>query len=149
LIRSRLRPALPIDYGFVGDIAEVDLGFLSTLIEQGLVPVVAPLTHDGRGQILNTNADSIATGIAVALSKKYKVTLFYAFEKKGVLLDVNDESTSLTRLDFNQYQELKSQKKIFEGMIPKLDNAFQSIRSGVDLVIIGKSAETGTRIVHE
>lgn len=148
LIRSKKRKSSPVDYGYVGDIEEVNLELLSSLIEQGLMPVVAPLTHDGEGQILNTNADSIATGIAVSLSKKFKVTLFYAFEKKGVLLDVNDESTSIPVLDFGKYQELKSQNKIFEGMIPKLDNAFTSIRSGVDQVIIGKNAETGTRIVH-
>ncbi len=132
----------------MGDIQEVNLNLLSGLLDQGLMPVVAPLTHDGQGQILNTNADSIANAVAVALSQKLKVTLFYAFEKKGVLLDVNDESTSIATLSFSRYQELKEQKKIFEGMIPKLDNAFSSIRSGVEQVIIGRDADTGTRIIH-
>jgi acetylglutamate kinase len=149
LIRAKKRATTPIDYGFVGDVEKVNLSVLVNWLGQGLIPVIAPLTHDGHGQILNTNADSIATAVAIELSKKFKVTLLYAFEKSGVLLDVNDESSVIPQLNFEQYQKLKTDHKIFEGMIPKLDNAFLSIRSGVTDVIIGKANKTGTRITHE
>lgn len=148
LIRSKKRSSIPMDYGWVGDVEKVNERILSQWLDQGMVPVIAPLTHDGKGQILNTNADSIANAIAVALSKKFSVTLFYAFEKKGVLLDVNDESTSIPVLNYETYQKLRADQKIFEGMIPKLDNAFFSIQSGVERVIIGSSSETGTKIVY-
>jgi len=149
LIRAKKRATTPIDYGFVGDVEKVNLAVLSQWLSQGLIPVIAPLTHDGHGQILNTNADSIATAVAIELSKKFKVTLLYAFEKSGVLLDVNNESSVIPKLTHAAYQELRQAKKIFEGMIPKLDNAFLSIRSGVSEVIIGKTNKTGTRITHE
>lgn len=149
LIRAKMRSPVPIDYGFVGDVEKVNLAALTAWLSQGLMPVIAPLTHDGSGQILNTNADSIATAVAIELSKKYKVTLLYAFEKSGVLLDVNDESSMIPKLNYSTYQQLKADRKIFEGMIPKLDNAFQSIRSGVSEVIIGKANKTGTSITHE
>lgn len=149
LIRSKKRAPKPIDYGFVGDVEKVNLSALENWLNQGIVPVVAPLTHDGSGQILNTNADSMATAIAVELSKMYSVTLLYSFEKSGVLLDVNDESSVIPKLNFEYYQKLREEKKIFEGMIPKLDNAFVSIRSGVSEVIIGKTGSVGTRITHE
>lgn len=149
LIRSKKRSAVPIDYGFVADIEQVNLQGFDYLITQGLVPVIAPLTNDGNGQILNTNADSIATAVAIALSKKFAVTLLYSFEKSGVLLDVNDESSVISKLNFESYKKLRAEKKIFEGMIPKLDNAFLSIQSGVSEVIIGKTGSPGTRITHE
>lgn len=149
LIRSKKRSSTPIDYGFVGDVEKVNLPVLNSWLLQGLVPVIAPLTHDGHGQILNTNADSMARAVAIELSKKYKVTLLYAFEKSGVLMDVNDESSVIPQITHAFYQKLREEKKIFEGMIPKLDNAFLSIRSGVSEVIIGKANKTGTRITHE
>ena len=148
-ICSRKRSIIPIDYGFVGDIESVSLARFEKLIDEGFIPVVAPLTQDVNSQVLNTNADSIATAVAVALSKKYKTSLFYVFEKKGVLLDVSDESSYIPELNFNLYQQLRAEKKIFEGMIPKLDNSFLSIRSGVSEVLIGKVGEAGTRIVYE
>ena len=148
-ICSRKRSIIPIDYGFVGDIESVSLARFEKLIDEGIIPVVAPLTQDVNSQVLNTNADSIATAVAVALSKKYKTSLFYVFEKKGVLLDVSDENSYIPELNFNLYQQLRAEKKIFEGMIPKLDNSFLSIRSGVSEVLIGKVGEAGTRIVYE
>ena len=149
VIRSRKRPTIPIDYGFVGDIEQVGLDSFSQWIDQGLIPVVAPLTQDASGQVLNTNADSIATSVAIELSKKFRVSLFYAFEKKGVLLDVSDENSLIPELNFKLYQKLRAEHKIFEGMIPKLDNSFLSIQSGVAEVIIGRVGKTGTRIIYE
>lgn len=157
LIRSRKRPTTPIDYGFVGDVETVNTARLKQWLEEGMVPVVAPITHDGQGQLLNTNADTIATSIAIALSAHYQVSLVYSFEKSGVLTDVNDESTVIGEINPSLYKTLKAEGKIFEGMIPKLDNAFRSISAGVDRVILGKaevlpalvSGQAGTRLVHE
>jgi acetylglutamate kinase len=103
--------------------------------------VVAPLTHDGKGQILNTNADTIAQELAKALSVYYDVSLVYTFEKAGVLMDVNDETTAINKLNKKYYSELKAGGKIFAGMLPKLDNAFAALDSGVKKVIIGKAEE--------
>ena len=107
----------------------------------GLVPVMAPVTHDGKGQLLNTNADTIAQEIARSLCADYEVELVYSFEKKGVLLDVNDESTVIHQLNASSYLELKKAGRIFAGMIPKLDNAFAALDHGVNKVIIGKAEE--------
>ena len=101
--------------------------------------VVAPITHDGKGQLLNTNADTIAQSLATALSAKYAVHLIYGFEKEGVLKDVNDPSSVILRLDRPLYGTLKNQKVIFEGMIPKIDNAYQALENGVASVVIGKA----------
>jgi acetylglutamate kinase len=156
-----------IDYGFVGDITSSDLkaGGWQLFLNNNLIPVVAPLTHDGKGQILNTNADTMAQEIAKALSSIYDVILIYSFEKAGVLLDVNDESSVINKLNWQEYQKLKAPAinssedggKIFSGMIPKLDNAFKALNSGVKKIIIGKAEElekliegvTGTTISNE
>ena len=103
--------------------------------------VLSPITHDGRGQLLNTNADTIAQETAKAFSSLYDVELIYSFEKNGVLLDVNDEASVIATLQLDYYQELKSKQLVFAGMIPKLDNAFEAINSGVKKVIIGKAEE--------
>jgi acetylglutamate kinase len=145
-----------IDYGFVGDIDTVDHSFLSNLLEQGLVPVFAPITHNGKGQLLNTNADTMAQEIARALSETYETVLVFTFEKAGVLAHVKDEKSVIARISRNEYQKLKSEDKIFAGMIPKLDNAFRAIDKGVNRVIIGKAAHlaqliegnAGTTITH-
>ena len=143
IIPATKRLVKDIDYGFVGDIATEELGFanLSLFLMSNLTPVIAPLTHDGKGQMLNTNADTIASSIAVALSIVYDVQLIYSFEKSGVLMDVNDDSSVINSINPSSYQELKSGKKIFEGMMPKLDNAFTSLNNGVKKVIIGKAEE--------
>jgi acetylglutamate kinase len=120
------------------------------MLEQGLSIVVAPITHDSKGQLLNTNADTIAQEIAKAMSKEYKVQLIYSFEKSGVLLDANDDTTVIPVIGPSSYRQLKSEQKIFAGMIPKLDNAFTALGNGVQKVIIGKAEElteliTGTK----
>lgn len=141
LLPANKRPVKEIDYGFAGDVksAEVNARHWQTLIEGQLVPVVAPLTHDGKGHILNTNADTIAQELAKALSGLYEVSLVYSFEKAGVLLDANDDSTVIASINPETFAQLKAEQKIFAGMIPKLENAFTAIRSGVQKVIIGKA----------
>ena len=125
-----------IDYGFVGDVESVNAEKISTLLNSGLSPVIAPLTHDGKGQILNTNADTMASAIAVALAKKYDTTLIYCFEKSGVLRDVTDESSVIEKINSSEYKKYKSDGIISKGMIPKLDNAFDAINKKVKSVVI-------------
>lgn len=134
------------DYGFVGDVDAVNTNFFKNLLEQNLTPVIAPITHDKEGQVLNTNADTIAQETAKALSAFYDVQLIYSFEKDGVLLDVNDPSSVVKKLNPDYYKELKQKGAIFAGMIPKLDNAFAALNSGVSKVIIGKAEEIGELI---
>lgn len=135
------------DYGFVGDIDQVNASFFNGLIQQGLVPVVSPITHDGNGQLLNTNADTIAQSIATAMSGFYEIILVYSFEKKGVLLDINNEDSVIPVIDAGYYQKLKANQQIFAGMIPKLDNAFAAIEQGVSKVIIGNANELDKLII--
>ena len=134
-----------IDFGFVGDIDVVNPLFLRELLDQGLSIVMAPITHDGKGQLLNTNADTIAQEIAKSMCADYETKLIYTFEKAGVLLDMDDEGSVISRLNRHYYKELKEpangQVRIFAGMIPKLDNAFAAIDSGVKEVIIGKAGK--------
>jgi acetylglutamate kinase len=145
-----------IDYGFVGDVDEVNTTLLKSLLDQNIAVVLAPITHDKNGLLLNTNADTIAQETAKALSNLYDVELIYSFEKSGVLLDVNDETSVIPTITPSYYSELKSNQLIFAGMIPKLDNAFAAINSGVSKVIIGKAeeleqlikGERGTAIVN-
>jgi acetylglutamate kinase len=145
-----------IDYGFVGDVDAVNTRLLQSLLSQQIAVVLAPITHDGNGLLLNTNADTIAQETAKALSSIYDVELIYSFEKSGVLLDVNDEASVVATLTPTYYQELKEKQQIFAGMIPKLDNAFAAINSGVSKVIIGKAEQlqqlingnSGTAIVN-
>ncbi|EHQ28942.1 acetylglutamate kinase [Mucilaginibacter paludis] len=144
-IRAKKRPVKTIDYGFVGDLDEnsIQPENLSKLMEAGFVPVFSALTHDGEGQLLNTNADTIASALAVALSKLYETTLIYCFEKKGVLQDIDDEDSLIREIDPERYLELKEQQIIAGGMLPKLDNAFTAISCGVKAVIIGQADELG------
>jgi acetylglutamate kinase len=146
-----------IDYGFVGDIDAVNVDLLMSLLNQNLSVVVASLTHNQMGQLLNTNADTIAQELAKAMSSDFDVHLIYSFEKSGVLLDANDDTTVIPTLSPTLYQQLISKEKIFAGMIPKLDNAFVALASGVKEVIIGKAEKlkelidggSGTIIVNE
>lgn len=136
VIRSIKRPVGEVDYGFVGDVEKVDASLLADLIHKGVVPIMAPLTHDGNGNILNTNADTIAGETAKALSELFDVTLIYCFEKKGVLRDEDDDNSVIpviTRPEFEAYVE---QKVIQGGMIPKLENSFDAINAGVSQVVI-------------
>lgn len=137
VLRSRKRPVKDgIDFGYVGDVERADGKALQTLIEAGIVPVMAPLTHDGHGNILNTNADTIAGETAKALAPLYDVTLIYSFEKKGVLANPDDDDSvipTITPADFERY---KADGTVAGGMIPKLENAFAAIDAGVGRVII-------------
>lgn len=136
VIRSHKRPVKDVDYGFVGDVDRVDADVLQNLVSQGATPVMAPLTHDGQGHILNTNADTIAAETAKAMSKSYDVTLVYAFEKKGVLANPDDDNSVIRHINKEEYALLKGQGAIAGGMVPKLDNAFSAIERGVGRVAI-------------
>ena len=136
LIRSHKRPVKDVDYGLVGDVETVDGTALSTLIRAGVVPVMAPLTHDGKGQILNTNADTIAGETAKALAGDFDVTLIYCFEKKGVLRNAEDDDSVIPHLNETEFRQYVADGTIQGGMIPKLENAFQAIHAGVNKVVI-------------
>jgi acetylglutamate kinase len=144
-IRTKKRPVKTIDYGFVGDMDEksIDPESIGKLLDAGFTPVFSAITHDGEGQLLNTNADTIASALAVALSKLYETILIYCFEKKGVLHDINDEESIIRDINPEKYEELKKQQIIHSGMLPKLDNAFTAINCGVKAVIIGRSDDLG------
>lgn len=143
MIPAVKRPVKDIDFGWVGDILnkQVNAELLIALLQQNITPVFAALTHDGQGHMLNTNADTIASVLAVALCAVFNVRLIYCFEKKGVLLDVEDENSVIRNLDQPLYQQLVSEKKLFEGIIPKIDNAFAAINCGVKEVLIGDSLD--------
>ncbi|MGQ0740104.1 MAG: acetylglutamate kinase [Bacteroidota bacterium] len=156
-ILAHKRQSPVMDYGFVGDIDAINVDLLKNLLEKNITPVFAPITHDQQGQLLNTNADTIARELAKGMCDDYKVTLVYSFEKDGVLSDVNDETSVIKKITPAYYKELKKQEKIFSGMLPKLDNAFAALESGVNKVIIGNSedldklisGESGTAISNE
>jgi acetylglutamate kinase len=139
IIPALKRPVKEIDYGFVGDIdsSQLAVGSLQLFLENKLVPVIAPLTHDGQGQMLNTNADTIASALAVALSRQYDVRLIYCFEKKGVLENIDDENSVISLINKEKYQQLLQEKKLADGILPKIENAFAAINSGVNEVLIG------------
>lgn len=148
IVRSDKRPVRAIDYGWVGDVRAVDGKAIATLVENEYCPVVAPLTHDGKGHLLNTNADTMAAAVAVEASKTYDVSLMFCFEKKGVL---DAEGNVITSITPALYKQLKADGTIADGMIPKLDNAFECIASGVTSVFITESTQiadpaAGTRI---
>jgi acetylglutamate kinase len=132
-----------IDYGFVGDINTNSLGIenLEILLSNNFTLVFAPLTHDGNGQILNTNADTIASTLAVGLSKKYAVRLIYCFEKKGVLENVEDSNSVISLITKEKYAQLKAENKLFDGILPKIDNALDAIDNGVKEVLIGDAED--------
>ena len=157
ILPAHRRPAKDTDYGYVGDVRSADVQYnkLAQLLQIGLTPVLAPLTHDGKGSLLNTNADTIAQEAAKALSAIADVQLIYCFEKKGVLRDAADDNSAIaaiTRSDFDRYV---ADGTVSGGMIPKLENAFTAIASGVKKVIIGQAEElealcagtTGTSII--
>lgn len=137
LVKAQKRPVAAINYGFVGDIQEVDSGRLQSLTAQGLVPVFAPLTFDpALGTLLNTNADTMAQALAVDMVRHNEVTLVYCFEKKGVLANPDDDNSVISQLTRTLYDEHKTAGNINKGMIPKLDNAFAALDAGVKRVII-------------
>ena len=125
-----------LDYGFVGDVRLVETGHISALINSGFVPVFTAMTHDGHGQLFNTNADTIASALAVGLSANHKVDLYYCFEKKGVLNDLEDDNSVIRHIDHENYKKFTGSGIIHSGMLPKIDNAFDAIEKGVERVII-------------
>ena len=137
VIRSHKRPLKDgIDYGFVGDVDKADGEQLSRLIEAGITPVIAPLTHDGMGHILNTNADTMASETAKALAGRYDVTLIFSFEKKGVLLNADDDESVIPVITHADYERYKADGTISGGMLPKIENALAAVDAGVSRVII-------------
>ena len=138
LIISEKRRYEGIDYGWVGDAFLVILVRLSTFIDLGLVPVLAPITHDSEGNLLNTNADTIANVVASAMSEKYEVHLIFAFEHRGVMKDIQNPESLIKSISYSDYTELKADGFVSKGMIPKLDNAFQALSNGVSQVCIIK-----------
>ena len=141
VILATRRPAEPVDYGCVGDISHVDGALLETLMDQGLVPVLCAITHDGHGGLLNTNADTIASAVAVALAAHNAVQSIYCFEKRGVLADPIDDASSLPTLSLTQYEAMKAAGSAKAGILPKLDNAFAALRGGVARVVIKHAAD--------
>lgn len=157
VLPAKKRLVKTIDYGWVGDVnaTGINASAWQIFIDNNLVPVVAPLTHDEEGHILNTNADTMAAVLSIALSKLYNVEIIYCFEKNGVLTNIDDETTVITELNAQSYNQLKEEKKLFAGILPKIDNAFDAVTNGVHSVVIGSSdyllqlvkGESGTKII--
>ncbi len=137
-IISIKRPITSIDYGFVGDVKQVNTAILETFIGNKITPVFCAITHDGNGQLLNTNADTIASELAIGLASAYKTELYYCFEKSGVLEDINNEDSVIENINTPSYKELIEKGIIADGMLPKLNNCFHAINNNVDKVCIGK-----------
>lgn len=140
-----------VDYGFVGDIDQVNADLLADLISRGVVPVVSPIGHDTHGTLLNTNADTIASSVACALAKSFDVRLMYCFEKPGVLRDAEDDSSVISRITQQEFPQLVEDGVVSGGMLPKLENAFQAIQAGVKEVVITQAnaidlPEAGTHL---
>jgi acetylglutamate kinase len=157
IIKAVKRPVKEIDYGFVGDLdeASVSSATLDSLLRAGLTPVLCAITHNGDSQLLNTNADTIASAVAVAMSSLYETVLVYCFEKRGVMRDVEDDNSLVPEIRMAEFDGLKQEGIVSGGMIPKLYNAFEAIKSGVSAVYIGKADELpqineqgfGTRLI--
>ncbi|MCF8358739.1 MAG: acetylglutamate kinase [Prolixibacteraceae bacterium] len=152
IIRAVKRPVKDIDYGYAGDVVDVNTRELRLLINEGVTPVIAPLTHDGKGMLLNTNADTIASEMAIALSEHYNVRLVYCFEKDGVLSNPDDDDSVIPELSRELYREYKTSGAIAAGMVPKLDNAYNALHNGVAEVLVTNAANLtrpgskGTRV---
>ncbi len=151
-IQSVKRPVFSTDFGYVGDVVQVNSSAINGFLKAGVCPVFCAITHDGKGQLLNTNADTITAEIAIAMSPFFETELIYCFEKKGVLRDVDQENSIIPELNQKQYGEMKKNGQIHAGMLPKLKNCFYALQNGVQNVVVGnasilKAADaTGTRI---
>lgn len=145
LIRAHKRKVKDVDYGFAGDVDAIAERTLSLFLNQGIVPVFSAITHDKKGQLLNTNADTIASELAKGLSADFKVELIYCFEKKGVLKVIEDQNSVIEKIDESYYAKLKADQVIVEGMLPKLDNCFDALQNGVQKVLIGLPELIGNR----
>ena len=138
-IKSNKRQVTNIDYGFVGDVKEVASNSIDRLIKANFTPVFCAITHDGNGQLLNTNADTIASKVAIGMSKKYETTIYYCFELNGVLRDINDQNSVIKHLNINTYNKLLKDGNIADGMLPKLENCFDALKNGVSKVNMGNT----------
>jgi acetylglutamate kinase len=136
-ILATKRPTSPIDFGLVGDVETINSNTIDLFLQASITPVFCAISHDGNGQLLNTNADTVATEIAIALSDLYDTELIYCFEKNGVLEDVSDENSIIKNINSEKYVELKKNKTINEGMLPKIENCFHALSNNVNKVIIG------------
>ena len=137
-IISEKRPIKKVDFGYVGDVIQVNTATLALLLNNNITPVFCAITHDKNGQLLNTNADTIASELAIGFAKKFKTELYYCFEKKGVLDNINDENSVIENINTTTYKTLIDQGVIADGMLPKLNNCFHAISHKVDKVCIGK-----------
>ena len=139
------RPPVPVDFEYVGDVnpSEINVSFIMSLLEKGITPVFCAITHDQKGSLLNTNADTMASGLAVALSITNHTRLIYCFEKNGVLANSEDENSVIPLINREYYEELKSQGIVKDGMIPKIDNAFYALDNGVVEVVIKHALNLG------
>lgn len=137
-IVAKKRPVSKIDYGFVGDIVKVEVKLLKKLVSSDITNIFSAISHDEKGQLLNTNADTIASELAIAFSKHFETELYYCFEKNGVLENIEDDDSVIQEMNQQIYQELKNKGSIYEGMIPKLDNCFYALEKNVSKVCIGK-----------
>lgn len=137
IVTSVKRPAKPIDFGWVGDVVSVDAKAIVDLLKAGMTPVFSAITSSVEGDLFNTNADTQASEIAMALANDYEVELRYAFDKPGVMLDVNDAGSVLPEINPSKYAELKTESVVHSGMIPKLDTGFKAINGGVKSVVLG------------
>jgi len=152
LVPARKRKKGSVDFGFVGDFetSDIQAGQLYWLLDNGIIPVICALTHDGNGSLLNTNADTLASGIAIAIARKRPAELHLCFEKKGVLLDMRDEESIIPKLARSQFLRMKADGAVFEGMIPKLENAFSACEHGVQVIIRhALEQNSGTKLLND
>ncbi len=136
-IKAHKRPIKEIDYGYVGDINQVNTNIISTLLNAALTPVFCAITHNGNGQLLNTNADTVASELAIQMSALYTTTLYYCFEKKGVLKDIKNEESVVKMINLSTYQQLLAAGVISDGMLPKLENCFHALQNKVQKICLG------------
>lgn len=137
-IVSEKRPTQPIDYGFVGDVKQVNTKTIELLLNNSVTPVFCAITHDENGQLLNTNADTIASELAIGFAKEFNTELYYCFEKNGVLIDINNNDSVVENINIETYQSLIDEGVINDGMLPKLNNCIHAINNNVSKVCIGK-----------
>jgi acetylglutamate kinase len=136
-ILATKRPTTPIDFGWVGDVKHINNISINLFLKNGITPVFCAVSHDGNGQLLNTNADTVAAEIAIAMTETYETELIYCFEKDGVMMDIKDNSSIIRSINSNKYKDLKEKKIINEGMLPKMENCFHALQNKVTRVIIG------------
>ncbi|GAA4893919.1 acetylglutamate kinase [Flaviramulus aquimarinus] len=139
-IKSDKRPVKEIDFGFVGDVKEVAYNSIDKLIQADFTPVFCAITHDGKGQLLNTNADTITSQVAVGMSHLYETTIYYCFELNGVLENINDKNSVVKHINSSTYQDLLDKGIIADGMLPKLENCFDALRGGVKNINMGNTS---------